>query len=435
MPFVEHGAGNDGGVAAALPVADILVIVQHDTPVGAVLATQLLGVHPPLRGRVIPFTRYGDDTTIARPRECLGFPGFAERAGWHTIARADAREIIFHMTELTLSLSQAIELLAENLRAGNLDVAEQIGAQLIRQAPDDGTVLALMAWLSHRTGRYTETDTYWRRSIDAGGDGSGQVAAEFTDAAMHSARQGLCSLRDALAMAMDAVPPRESGNLRKRIWDIERMLGANNACFSQAGQDEFIDRFILAGKTGGVFVDIGGHDGVTGSNTWFFEKFRNWTGICVEAAPALFAAMTRHRSAECLNVAVSNFEGAAVFLEITRGLHQMGGLVADLRPGFREVVENTDGNEGHEIRVPVTTLGKIAFERTIRQVDYCSIDVEGAELKVLEGIDFDYTHIQVISVENPPDLAENFDRIRSFMADRHYRLAGTFASDDIFEKA
>ena len=350
-------------------------------------------------------------------------PGFTVRQG------------IFHMSELTLSLPQAIDLLAENLRAGNLDVAEQIGTQLIRQAPDDGTVLALMAWLSHKAGRYGETDTYWRRSVEAGGGGISSVAGEFADAVVQSAEAGLRSLRDTLTVAMDAAPPGEGGNLQKRVWDIERMLGSHNACFSQAGQDEFIDRFLLAGRTDGVFVDIGGHDGVSGSNTWFFEKFRNWTGICVEAAPGLHAAMARHRSAECLNVAVSDFEGEAAFMEVTRGLHQMGGLIADLRPGFREVIENSGTNEGREIKVPVTTFAKIASERAIRHVDYCSIDVEGAELKVLEGIDFAYTHIQVISVENPPHLSENFDRIRAFMADRHYRLAGTFASDDIFEKA
>ena len=339
------------------------------------------------------------------------------------------------MTELTLSFAQAVDLFVEKVRTGKLDEAEQMGTQLIDQVPDDGTVLGLMAWLSHKAGRYSAAETYWRRSLETGDSGSGKVIGLFADDAVESARAGLRSLRGILAGTVDVVPPSDSGGLQMRIWDIDRMLGSNNACVSQAGQDRFIDQDIFGGKTGGVFVDIGGHDGVTGSNTWFLEKFRNWTGLCVEAAPTQFASMTRHRSVECLNVAVSDFEGEATFLEITRGFHQMGGLVEDLRPGVRDVVDGSADNQGREISVPVTTFGKIAAERSLRYVDYCSVDVEGTELKVLNGIDFDYTEIQVISVENPPPLSENFDRIRSFMSDRNYRLAATFGPDDIFVKA
>ena len=32
----------------------------------------------------------------------------------------------------------------------------------------------------------------------------------------------------------------------------------------------------------GVFVEAGGLDGVDESNTWFFEKYLNWTGLLIE---------------------------------------------------------------------------------------------------------------------------------------------------------
>jgi len=48
---------------------------------------------------------------------------------------------------------------------------------------------------------------------------------------------------------------------------------------------------------GGVFVEAGANDGVTQSNTYYFEKFRGWTGLLVEPEPALAAACRRNRRA------------------------------------------------------------------------------------------------------------------------------------------
>jgi hypothetical protein len=56
---------------------------------------------------------------------------------------------------------------------------------------------------------------------------------------------------------------------------------------SQLGQDKYIDDF-LHGMTDGFFVESGAHNGFDISNTLFFEANRNWTGLLVEANPALF---------------------------------------------------------------------------------------------------------------------------------------------------
>src|SRR5882757_5953209 len=37
---------------------------------------------------------------------------------------------------------------------------------------------------------------------------------------------------------------------------------------------------------GGTFIEVGGNDGLTQSNTYWFERFRNWRGILVEALPS-----------------------------------------------------------------------------------------------------------------------------------------------------
>ena len=82
----------------------------------------------------------------------------------------------------------------------------------------------------------------------------------------------------------------------------------------------------------------------------------------------------------------------------------------------------------------VTTFDKIAKERDLTHVDYCSIDVEGSEIKVLQGIDFDYTDIRAISIENPSSQPDNFKLVRDFMSDRGYQLVGSLGVDDILTK-
>ena len=62
----------------------------------------------------------------------------------------------------------------------------------------------------------------------------------------------------------------------------------SNHSKSQMNQDIILDQHFFKGKTNGVFVEVGALDGVSGSNTYFFEKERNWRGILIEPNPIEF---------------------------------------------------------------------------------------------------------------------------------------------------
>ena len=51
---------------------------------------------------------------------------------------------------------------------------------------------------------------------------------------------------------------------------------------SQIGQDRILDEQIFKGKQNGVFIEVGAFNGVSGSNTYFFEKERGWKGMLIE---------------------------------------------------------------------------------------------------------------------------------------------------------
>lgn len=51
---------------------------------------------------------------------------------------------------------------------------------------------------------------------------------------------------------------------------------------AEHAQDKFVLAYFLPQKTHGTFVEFGAGDGITASNSYFFEKHLCWTGICIE---------------------------------------------------------------------------------------------------------------------------------------------------------
>ncbi|MBT5432635.1 MAG: hypothetical protein P8Q36_15935 [Alphaproteobacteria bacterium] len=99
----------------------------------------------------------------------------------------------------------------------------------------------------------------------------------------------------------DRVGGPRAGNLRQRAWRAEQALrSAKLFWFSQAGQDKYLDEHVFAGRRNGFFVDVGGYDGITGSNTASFELFRGWDGILVEPVPNFFELARQYRNCRCL---------------------------------------------------------------------------------------------------------------------------------------
>ena len=84
---------------------------------------------------------------------------------------------------------------------------------------------------------------------------------------------------------------------------------------SQYKQDFWVDQ-LLEQKEHGVFLDIGANDGVTISNSYFFEKERKWEGICVEPIADVYEKLDRSRNCHKINACVSDKNGKEVFFRI-----------------------------------------------------------------------------------------------------------------------
>jgi FkbM family methyltransferase len=221
------------------------------------------------------------------------------------------------------------------------------------------------------------------------------------------------------------------GRINQKIWECEIALGRATGYFSQSGQDAWLNANVFKNKENGIFVEIGGYNGVTGSNCLFFEMMRGWTGILVEPSPGLHAKAERARRCPCLRVALASTEGEAEFLDVESGMTQMGGLVESYDPKLRAAVEATPSHKGKLIKVPTRPLASILDEHKLTEIDFVSLDVEGGEMDVLSTFPFEKYDITAWTVENNTGRSE----INELMTARGYRLAEALGVDHVYLKA
>lgn len=217
---------------------------------------------------------------------------------------------------------------------------------------------------------------------------------------------------------------------------------------SQLGQDRFIDRHYKE-KTNGVYLDIGAHNGLDYSNTYFLEKYRGWSGILIEPMDSEFKALKQNRSSDnfFFNCAVGDYNGETVFTQIRDidGTNNMiSGVKENLHPLhldriIRESSRHSSSNDPFadgivsDIVVPIRTIQDIMDETGLYEFDFCSLDTEGSELFILKGIDFDKADIRVFIIENNGYGSE--PEITSFLDEKGYVKLCSIEWDDVYIKA
>lgn len=222
---------------------------------------------------------------------------------------------------------------------------------------------------------------------------------------------------------------RKRGQVIRQLHDLRHMLETGCPYVSQAGQDVVIDRFFKH-KTGGTFVDVGGYDGVTGSNTLFLEQIRGWTGVLVEPVPAQLAKARTARRCPCLPYAVAETDGVADFIEVTQGYTQMSGLSGSYDDGLLAQVRQDPRHKEDVIKVQTRTLSAILTESGIDHPDFISLDIEGGETAALRSFPFDRHRVGAWAIENNTGTPE----IANIMVAHGYGLVEFCGPDEIYIK-
>lgn len=148
-------------------------------------------------------------------------------------------------------------------------------------------------------------------------------------------------------------------------------------------------------KRRGVYLDVAANEPIANSNTFFFDRCLRWKGACVEANPGYFEKLMRLRG--CALVPSCAAERAGVTVDFMLN-GQLGGVLGDTN---KHAVQIKDGamSDKPVVKMRCLALKSILSRKHVRLIDLFSLDVEGHELNVLRGIDWDAVRINVIVVE------------------------------------
>jgi FkbM family methyltransferase len=180
----------------------------------------------------------------------------------------------------------------------------------------------------------------------------------------------------------------------------QRYFGLNNL-------DEKLEKWL--NYENGYFVELGANNGVDQSNTLHYERYKNWRGILVEPVPHNYLACRKVRSNEnhFFCNACTSFEYQDKFVEIAYSnlMSTALGLDSDIAQPMehakvgRQFLEPTDDNL---VFGAVATPLNILLQRANAPhlMDLLSLDVEGAELEVLRGIDHTTYRFKYLCIES-----------------------------------
>lgn len=200
---------------------------------------------------------------------------------------------------------------------------------------------------------------------------------------------------------------------------------------SQYQQDRILNESIFLNKKNGIFVDIGAHDGKTLSNTYFYEKELEWTGLCIEPLPRVFSQLKENRSCILINGCAWSSDTFKTF-RIIEGYSEMLSGILDAYPQSHVDRINSESQSNSQIIKDVDVkcydINKLLKDNKLFYIDLLSIDVEGSELEILKAIDYIEIKIDVILAENN----YNDSNLRDFLISKGYAYIGSISIDDVF---
>lgn len=190
-------------------------------------------------------------------------------------------------------------------------------------------------------------------------------------------------------------------------------IDGRDIMFSSSQQDYYLyTRHFKYLSRPGIYLDIAANHAVAVSNTFFFDRCLDWKGVCVEANEIYFESLYTERSCILVPTCISKTDGQV--LEF-RPFGQRGGVIG------KDYKFSKDMEKGKAIitkSMRCTNVSSVSNRFGVRKIDYMSLDVEGHEMDVLLGIDWERTVIGIITVERGP----LFTNISSLLENKGYTI-------------
>jgi FkbM family methyltransferase len=231
---------------------------------------------------------------------------------------------------------------------------------------------------------------------------------------LYSVKESKVSKIDSLLQAL---------RLRRKTWALNNL-------------DNQLNKYL--NYKNGYFIELGANDGIAQSNTMYLEKYLRWNGLLIEPHLPNFLKLKENRSSgnaycncacvefnfksDCYNYVYSNL--------MTIGIDDRNDIEDRFGHAEKGRAYLEPGEQTSLLTSQARTLHSVLSEfNSPKVIDFLSLDVEGAELSVLDGINFEEYSFKFILVES-----RNLAGIESFLNLKNYKLVDALSIHDYLFK-
>ena len=180
-------------------------------------------------------------------------------------------------------------------------------------------------------------------------------------------------------------------------------------------------------KKNGFYVDVGCYHPIHRNNTYLLHK-QDWNGVNIDTSEFSIDLFNHMRPKDLnYNCAISN-RNEIIKLFYQKELSQLSTTVSDqAKTVFQGNIK--------EKEIQAFTLDEILNKGIFKnnKIDFLDIDVEGADLKVLEGLSFDIYKPEIVCVEIHAKEIKRSD-IYNFLVNKNYELFWSGVFSHIFKR-
>jgi FkbM family methyltransferase len=184
--------------------------------------------------------------------------------------------------------------------------------------------------------------------------------------------------------------------------------------------EETIIRHFFRDRRSGVFLDVGAYHYRDGSNTYYLEKYLDWSGIAVDANGEFARGYRDNRpKTKFFNFFVSDKSDEQAAFYVVRDPGHLTKSTA--------VPEFVAGRKTEAVKVPTITLNDLLAKLEVRKIDFLNLDIELWEPHALAGFDIETYRPKLVCVEAHRQVRDQL--LAYFDAHRYVRLDQYFLFD------
>lgn len=188
------------------------------------------------------------------------------------------------------------------------------------------------------------------------------------------------------------------------------------------GLDKKLEKYL--DFDGGYYIELGANDGLRQSNSFYFEKYRGWHGLLIEPDRSNYEKCRENRAAHnaiyCAACVSFDYPHKQVQLYYSDLMTTPVGLESDINDACEHAHKGerflARDNPVRLIEAEARTLDALLVDcEAPATIDLLSLDVEGAEIEVLKGINFSHFVFRAIVIES-----RSFEAIEAYLKQRQY---------------